>query len=422
MSQSNRRQLLDVDGLRINHKTLSAEPRIVRFWVLVLVLTLLIVGGVSVYLYQVNSPRLIPNLAQMIYDSAEPSSGGEVSYSTDTYAERRNQYQQNWINGTLDWDDWYSDVISTCRVNPVTTPTRIVYSHHDGYYLDWRGGTLFVSNEHGTQYCQLTPFYMAAGNVVRWSPDGMRMAFTIQQADEQQIYHIAQTDAQPTRLTSACQRSQQPDWSPDGQRIVFQGVCGEHTGLFVVGISGDGLVQITEDGEYPQWTNTDKGIVYTVPDPISTEYFRATQVKVMQDDGSADPELLFTQRMGRGGVAYGGYGLMYVSNLSHNDRHQGQLYFAHMDAPDASYPVTLPPALYSQIHWIPNQQRYAFLALKNSSDPAESFPEAEPQNWASAIYARSFANRRINYQASLRRVSEHMNIAAFDWHEEAPSD
>ena len=57
---------------------------------------------------------------------------------------------------------------------------------------------------------------------IRFSPDGQRLAMSVQTAREQQISVYEFSSRTLTRLTTVGSSNQRPEWTPDGKRIVFR--------------------------------------------------------------------------------------------------------------------------------------------------------------------------------------------------------
>jgi Tol biopolymer transport system component len=87
---------------------------------------------------------------------------------------------------------------------------------------------LFLVRPDGSNLYQLTNNTIS-DNAPRWSPDGEWIAFYAEKKDIQwisadndaEIYIIRPDGSDQRRLTSNKRRDVYPDWSPDGQSIIF---------------------------------------------------------------------------------------------------------------------------------------------------------------------------------------------------------
>ena len=110
-----------------------------------------------------------------------------------------------------------------------TAPGPIVFAGHPGDELGGGFNNLMVMNPDGRGVRRLT---RTDGDVApSWSPDGTRVVFErathIEGCDIDacaQIWIVEADGSKERRLTRASARSEAPDWSPDGDRIVFQPV------------------------------------------------------------------------------------------------------------------------------------------------------------------------------------------------------
>jgi TolB protein len=83
----------------------------------------------------------------------------------------------------------------------------------------------------------------------RWSPDGKLVAY----AARNSIHIVSANGGNPTKLADG---SIQPSWSPDSQRLVFQGCEGSACGLYLINIDGSGKARLTTtaDDTAPAWS------------------------------------------------------------------------------------------------------------------------------------------------------------------------
>ena len=122
----------------------------------------------------------------------------------------------------------------------------------------------------------------------RWSPDGTQIVFTVMRypvppTDENILSSsiaVVKADGSevdtPRILTDPALFGSYPDWSPDGQRIVFNTYplgsfqqTTKATNLYTIAPDGTGLTQVTQFGEndtratQPTWTPDGKQIIFT---------------------------------------------------------------------------------------------------------------------------------------------------------------
>jgi len=73
---------------------------------------------------------------------------------------------------------------------------------------------------------------------------------------------------QPADLTQLTflDHASDPDWSPEGSQIVFEGREGEEIGLYLINADGTGLTKIGP-GHNPSWSPVDNRIIYRGDDP-----------------------------------------------------------------------------------------------------------------------------------------------------------
>ena len=82
-----------------------------------------------------------------------------------------------------------------------------------------------------------------------WSPDGTKVAFTLSQGGNQEIYVMNKDGSGLRRLTNNPDIDTSPTWSPTGTQIAF---TSDRTGspqIYVVGTDGLGLRQITHESK-----------------------------------------------------------------------------------------------------------------------------------------------------------------------------
>ena len=121
---------------------------------------------------------------------------------------------------------------------------------------------IYVMNPNGGGAHQLTrvttssPFSADVEHPV-WAPDGKRLAFevhnskTAQPAGRSAIFVINADASDLHQLTSWSLNGSNPDWSPDGELIVFRSVSAvkqQHGNLYTIHPDGSGLRRLTSYG------------------------------------------------------------------------------------------------------------------------------------------------------------------------------
>jgi len=91
-------------------------------------------------------------------------------------------------------------------------------------YVSYPEGALWRSNPDGSQRLQLT-YPPLNPHVLRWSPDDKTIVFT--ETNSAKIYEVASEGGSPRQLMPEVPGPQwDPNWSPDGNKIVFGGGSG----------------------------------------------------------------------------------------------------------------------------------------------------------------------------------------------------
>jgi serine/threonine protein kinase/Tol biopolymer transport system component len=99
-----------------------------------------------------------------------------------------------------------------------------------------------------------------------------QIAFASSRAGAPQIFLINSDGSDAHQLTNLADGACQPDWSPDGLRLVFISPClqrqDEHPGasMYIINLDGSGMVQLpaSDQGDYdPAWSPDGKRIAFT---------------------------------------------------------------------------------------------------------------------------------------------------------------
>jgi len=79
--------------------------------------------------------------------------------------------------------------------------------------------------------------FRALGKVAKWSPDGKTLAFLAYRQDMQsELYLVDSQSLLMRRLTQTESLSTAFGWSPDGQRLIYDGRCNQSQGLYIVNV------------------------------------------------------------------------------------------------------------------------------------------------------------------------------------------
>ncbi len=93
------------------------------------------------------------------------------------------------------------------------------------------------------------------------SPDGRLVAYAANTTGNFDIWVRPVSGGDPIRLTTDLAHDWQPDWSPDGTRIIFRSERGGG-GLFTIGARGDAEHQLTRSGYRPRWSPAGSHIAF----------------------------------------------------------------------------------------------------------------------------------------------------------------
>ncbi len=103
-----------------------------------------------------------------------------------------------------------------------------------------------------------------------WSPDGIRIAYAEYRKGAQNIWVVEITTGEdklvpagkPVQITTGIFVDETPSWSPDGERIVFSSNRNGKSGLFIVELSDNKIINLEQEGIYPRWSPQGDEIVF----------------------------------------------------------------------------------------------------------------------------------------------------------------
>ena len=156
---------------------------------------------------------------------------------------------------------------------------------------------------------------LVVGHSPVWSPGGARIAFASDHPNvdgdpnrhpthlfHQQIYTMATDGSDIRRLTDAVTVTpmQPPRWSPDGRRLAFVGEWADEArstyslhdspGIFVVDADGSNLRRLTDTVSNPTWSPSGRRIAFAKPDPGE----RFVGIHAIDADGAEDAQRITT--------------------------------------------------------------------------------------------------------------------------------
>ncbi len=129
------------------------------------------------------------------------------------------------------------------------------------YWLDRNTPEIYVMDVDGGNLTRLTnnKYY---DDYPEWSPDGNKIVFVSGRDGNEEIYVMNADGSNQQRLTNNNKRDVLPDWSPDGSEIVFQSVQANFKwGVYLMNADGTNVRFLT-DGNYPTWSPDGTKIVF----------------------------------------------------------------------------------------------------------------------------------------------------------------
>ncbi len=128
-------------------------------------------------------------------------------------------------------------------------------------------------------------FFSSFSTAATWSPDGKTIAYSYI-ANPENIYLVDADGNNPRTLVARAQRDFRPEWSPDGQHLIFTSVIDEKHVTYTVDLTGK-LKQLTAVDEVvggAQYSADGDEILYFTDQPLARDiYIRNLTTKQQQN-------------------------------------------------------------------------------------------------------------------------------------------
>ena len=137
-------------------------------------------------------------------------------------------------------------------------------------------GALFTANPDGRGMRQLThPGKTGLDNEPDWSPDGTKVVYEHSTGPRDELIYIVNANGTGPRsvvpCTGGCAGQEAPAWSPNGTEIAFASGGVKYEQIWIVGVDGTNLRRLTKPNGLdadPQWSPDGHRIVFRRIDPF----------------------------------------------------------------------------------------------------------------------------------------------------------
>ena len=199
--------------------------------------------------------------------------GSQIAFHSNRFGGLSNIYRMNADgSGIVPLTDF---ALPFNNVTPAWSPdgTKIIFTSD-------RGGSgraeIWIMNADGTNPVKLTTnVVLGSGSVFsfdfnpQWSPDGTKIVFSSNRdgIGNPEIYVMNADGSNPTRLTNNSAEDKVPSWLPDGQHISFSSRGGGRNGIYVIDVNGANDHKISDVGFDSAWSPDGQRIATTDFDP-----------------------------------------------------------------------------------------------------------------------------------------------------------
>src|SRR5579864_3851035 len=118
-------------------------------------------------------------------------------------------------------------VLTSLWIPAASVPAHAAFPGTNGkivFMSNRNGGSyeIFSMDSDGTNQTNLTNNTTVNDSDPEWSPDGTKIVFDSNRVGNQQIFVMNADGSGVTRLTNNSSFEENPDWSPDGSKILFE--------------------------------------------------------------------------------------------------------------------------------------------------------------------------------------------------------
>ncbi len=101
---------------------------------------------------------------------------------------------------------------------------------------------------------------------ISWNPEGTKIALAVKSIGGDAIFIVDVDEGDETKIELGLDGIYSVDWSPDGQRLAFQGIRGDHSDIYTYDLASSSLRNITNDiftDADPSWSLDSRAVYFT---------------------------------------------------------------------------------------------------------------------------------------------------------------